>query len=558
MDQQYPHVLKEITDWPVYKLSQKRKDFVQIVEKDVLNYFDSMSKEELDQILAKTIYQEKQRIKSNPWKADPPNEMQFFRKLQKEYNDNHAEGNTQERTRDSIFRLIKRYTEEISGHFNINTFYFARKALTFFFTAMFYPVGWNIFSSYATKRKKLAEAMILKGEIDSVRKLCLDHTIILVPTHSSNLDSILVGYMVDAIAGLPAFSYGAGLNLFDSEFFAFFMNRLGAYKVDRRKKNQIYLQTLSSYSKLIAMEGVHSIFFPGGTRSRSGEVEDRLKLGLLNSLLLAQRNLIQQESLRKIIIVPAVLSYESVLEARSLIIQYLKTTGQEKYTSRESSFSLWQYVTFLYRFVKKSSKVYMTLGSPMDVFGNSVNESGESISQTGSRINQKDYFLRDGKIVLDSQRESIYTKELSEKIIEQYKKYNYILPSHLVSYAAFKLLSKLNPGQDIYNLVQLPEEEMYFPEIGFKQLCMEVRRVLYDLCEHNKLIKCEELQLDIDLLINYGINALGVYHSKRPLKRDENNRLVSEDFLVLLFYSNKLSNLEIDDLIHWDIIDLQN
>lgn len=63
----------------------------------------------------------------------------------------------------------------------------------------------------------------------------------------------------------------------------------------------------------------------------------------------------------------------------------------------------------------------MTLGSPMDVFGNSVNVSGDSISQTGTIINQRDYFLRNGKLVWDTQRESIYTKELSEKIIEQYK-----------------------------------------------------------------------------------------------------------------------------------------
>ena len=62
MDQQYPHILKEISDWPVYKLSQKRKEFVHVVENDVLNHFDNLSKEELDQILAKTIYQEKQRI----------------------------------------------------------------------------------------------------------------------------------------------------------------------------------------------------------------------------------------------------------------------------------------------------------------------------------------------------------------------------------------------------------------------------------------------------------------------------------------------------------------
>lgn len=44
MDQQYPHILKEISDWPVYKLSQKRKEFVHVVENDVLNHFDNLSK----------------------------------------------------------------------------------------------------------------------------------------------------------------------------------------------------------------------------------------------------------------------------------------------------------------------------------------------------------------------------------------------------------------------------------------------------------------------------------------------------------------------------------
>src|SRR3546814_15272144 len=50
--------------------------------------------------------------------------------------------------------------------------------------------------------------------------------------------------------GLPAFIYGAGLNLFNRKIFAYFMNSLGAYKVDRRKKNLPYLETLKTYSTL--------------------------------------------------------------------------------------------------------------------------------------------------------------------------------------------------------------------------------------------------------------------------------------------------------------------
>jgi len=73
------------------------------------------------------------------------------------------------------------------------------------------------------------------------------------------------------------------VNLYDVEILAYYMNRLGAYRVDRRKKNPIYLETLKSMASLSLLEGLNHIFFPGGTRSRSGAIEENLKLGLLNS-----------------------------------------------------------------------------------------------------------------------------------------------------------------------------------------------------------------------------------------------------------------------------------
>lgn len=101
----------------------------------------------------------------------------------------------------------------------------------------------------------------MKGDIDHVRSLAQKGTLIIVPTHFSNLDSILIGYVLDAVTGLPAFSYGAGLNLYNTGYTAYFMNRLGAYRVDRRKKNKIYLETLKSMSSLSIQRGTNSIFF---------------------------------------------------------------------------------------------------------------------------------------------------------------------------------------------------------------------------------------------------------------------------------------------------------
>jgi len=59
--------------------------------------------------------------------------------------------------------------------------------------------------------------------------------------------------------------------------------------VDRRKKNMMYLETLKTYSKEAIQFGCHSLFFPGGTRSRSGIIESKLKLGLLSTAIEAQR-----------------------------------------------------------------------------------------------------------------------------------------------------------------------------------------------------------------------------------------------------------------------------
>lgn len=552
--QKFEHIEQDLNKWPISLFANTRKSFLIKLQNDVFNYFTNLPKDDLDQAIARAIYLEKQRVKSNPWKADPPNEMQYYRKIQKEYNENQLQADKHEANKETLLRLIKRYSLEIIGHFNPKTFLTARKICDFLFHLILYPFGWQ--SLYNLKRMNLKnmESIHINGHCEEVRALFKDHLVILVPTHSSNLDSVLIGYAVDNLLGLPAFSYGAGLNLFDSEFFAFFMNRLGAYKVDRRKKNSIYLQTLNSYSKLSVYNGVNTIFFPGGTRSRSGELESKVKLGLLGSLVQAQRILIEEQSAKKIVVVPVVLGYESVLEARSLMIQHLQITGQEKYSARVKKDGLGSYLKFVKRLLTKPTKIVLTFGMPIDVFGNRLTIEGISLDHKGIQIKQSDYFQLDGKIVVDAQREGIYTRELGEKICQVYKKYNYILPCHLVAFAAFKLLSKLNPHTDIYSLVQVPEEDFVFPRIAFEMLCLQLRTILFDLSKNQNLIYPMELEGAIEDVISKGIATLGIFHINRILLVDEFGRLLSEDFIGLAFYANKMAVLELDDTIDWSSI----
>jgi glycerol-3-phosphate O-acyltransferase len=80
-------------------------------------------------------------------------------------------------------------------------------------------------------------------------------------------------------------------------------------------------------SNLSMQRGTNSIFFPGGTRSRSGAIENKLKMGLLGTVVEAQRAMIQRDDKTKIYIVPLILSYHFVLDGQSLIDQHLKQQG---------------------------------------------------------------------------------------------------------------------------------------------------------------------------------------------------------------------------------------
>ena len=164
------------------------------------------------------------------------------------------------------FALVDHYAREIHNPFSPRTYSFATRILPGALT--------RLLSASRGRDLVLGEfdpgsRIVVEGPLEELRALADRATLILAPTHVSNLDSPLIGWALYA-AGLPPFAYGAGLNLFSNPVMAFFMERLGAYTVDRRKRTRLYKDTLKDYSIEILRRRTHSLFFPGGTRSRSG------------------------------------------------------------------------------------------------------------------------------------------------------------------------------------------------------------------------------------------------------------------------------------------------
>jgi glycerol-3-phosphate O-acyltransferase len=551
--QPFPHLYPDIEDWPIYKLSEDRRRFVHEIEEFTRGRILEAPTAEVTDLLARTIYQERVRIKEEPWKVDPPNERQFWKKIRRKLITHSLDkpGQVARQNNAEILQtILHRYAEEIVGTFNKKTFLFARRFLTFFFNHLLSRIAkLRVFRS---GRKNLSRHFQVRGEVEQVRALFRKGTVVIVPTHFSNLDSILIGYVIDAFVGLPSFSYGAGLNLYNTGYTAYFMNRLGAYRVDRRKKNPIYLETLKAMSMLSIKRGTNSLFFPGGTRSRSGALEDKLKLGLLGTAVEAQRALAQDGKSDKIFIVPLILSYPFVLEAQFLIDQHLRQMGKERYIrGRDEFYSVRRLVKFAWQILTEGNDITVSFGQPMDVLGNPVDAEGDSYDKYGNRIEVAEYFRSAEGIRQNLQRESEYTKILAGRIVERYYKDNVVLSSHLVAFAAFEILTRENRELDIYGILRLPTDDYVFPSDLLYRVVEQLQHTLRHMESAGRIKLAPQIDWPVEDLIRDGVSRLGTYHINKPLKYNKQGMVVSESFKVLFYYHNRLENYGLQNRIVW-------
>jgi glycerol-3-phosphate O-acyltransferase len=555
----YDPIIPSKNEWPVVKLARERKEFVKkvsdLAEERILNLTDKnpdILKEELET----TLYREKLRIKQNPWVVDPDDEGSFWGEVKDSLlHITTATGTTKKKKLEGyqsiLNKITSRYAEEIASNFKHTHYKFTRSVVTYGFSRLLNAARVKGFKSIFSNQYTLQDKIQITGETDQLRDLATKGTVVMVPTHFSNLDSILIGWII-SVLGLPPFIYGAGLNLFNISIFAYFMNSLGAYKVDRRKKNLVYLETLKTYSKEAIQFGCHSLFFPGGTRSRSGMIESKLKLGLLSTAIEAQRANFQNgldDISGKIFIVPVTINYHFVLEAPSLIRDHLSITGQERYYKENDEFSnSYKISKFLLKFFTKGSDISVSVGKAMDVLGNYVDENGDSLDKKGRKIHTRDYFLSEGEITVDHQREEEYTNMLGKRIVEEFHKINRVFSSHLVAFTAFEMIKSANRKLDLFDLIRLPEEDISIPYDEFKANCNKVLDRIIQLTENGKINMAPHLHNDMDTIIKHGLDNVGMYHAKRPLIMDVKGDIVTEDMSLLYFYHNRLTGYGLEKL----------
>jgi glycerol-3-phosphate O-acyltransferase len=550
----YKPILEGIPDWPVYQLSKNRKEFIEEVTRKSIERIRELrpSQKQLIEDLQATVYREQNRVKRNRWRVDPKDDHKFWAAIKGELVDigSKKEEEIEVIIQSLLEKIVHRYASEIAGNFKPTSYKLAREVVKFWFQRLLNGARVKKFGAFFRNQYTLRDKIHIVGKVKMLRKLAKQGTVVMVPTHFSNLDSILIGWVIHSM-GLPAFIYGAGLNLFNIKIIAYFMNSLGAYKVDRRKKNLHYLETLKMYSNLAIQKGAHSLFFPGGTRSRSGMIEKQLKLGLLSTAIEAQRNLFNngEGETRKIFVVPVTLNYHFVLEAPDLIEDYLQVKGQDRYFQEEDKYGSFQLIKFLFKFFTNRSSISVSIGPGLDVLGNYVDENGNSIDQHGRIIDTSDYFRSNGDLNIDRQREDEYTRMLSKRIVEEYHKINRVFASHLVAFIAFEIWQKKHPQLDLFNLLRVPEEDLEIPYEEFRTVFKRVRKQIYLMKESKRINYASHLKGNSDIVIQRGIENTGVFHLNRPLMKNKAGNIITKDLSLLYYYHNRLVGYDLEQFI---------
>ena len=437
-----------------------------------------------------------------------------------------------------LHTIVTHMARDIAGNFDPRVYRFARHAIPRLIGGVMEPkrLGKDLM---APSPEALSRVLRVQGDLERLRHLQNEGSLVFVPTHSSNLDSIVLAQAME-ISGLSPVVYGAGKNLFTNPIVSFFMHNLGAYRVDRRIRVRLYKEILKLYSQVIIERGYHSLFFPGGTRSRSGMIERRLKLGLLGSGVEAFTTNRVRRVDRPVWFVPTTINYALVLEAETLIKDWLTEEGQARYIIEDDEFSqIDRWFAFFRKIVGMRGACIIRFGEPIDPFGNRVDDLGQSLTPTGRAIGAGGYVEHRGQPVIDPVRDAAYTRELGEVLAQRYERDTVLMSTQVVAHVLFRDLVQATPGMDLFARMRLRGELWVEREVLFRELGT-ARDRLRELEDEGRLRTSHVVKEDSPAeLLERALSFWNGYHDSIAATL-EGDRIVLRDPSLLLYYQNRL------------------
>jgi len=529
-------------DAPIFGFNAAREDIVRaVVSRVVLTTKDPLL------ALNDAAYHEGKRLET----SRNPEERKEFVEWQKLARTLARMGDGERR--DKLAHIVEQISWDVAGNFDERVYNVSTKLLPPIVTYLLSP---RTLVRLAGDPRKLVSLEALddkvqvEGPIAELRELSRRGTAVYVPTHMSNMDSIVFGYALER-AGLPPATYGAGKNLFTNPVLSYFMRNLGAYRVDRRVRHNLYKDVLKTYSSVLLERGYHSLFFPGGTRSRSGGIERRLKLGLMGTAIEAYARTILAGRERRIYFVPATINYLITLEAETLIADFLAEAGKGRYIIEDDESSrIGRVAAFIRKLFDMQGSVVIRFGQPIDPFGNRVDEAGRSFDKRGREVDPTSY-VRDtqGNVTIDPVRDAQYTRELSDEICKAYLTNTVVMSTHIVAAACFERLKRATHVADLFKVLR-QRDVVVVPRDDLAADVVRLRDRLIELEKRGKILVTDFLRrASGGDIVERALSAFAGYHA-HPVLTQRPDGIAIVDPNLLFYYQNRLAAHG----MAWDVI----
>ena len=220
----------------------------------------------------------------------------------------------------------------------------------------------TVYFGFGTRAAKWISRLLFRvrvGKVDqALREIDPKATVIFVMNHRSNLDYVLVTWLV---AGRSAVSYAVG------EWarvwpLSGLIRSMGAYFIRRGSRNALYRKVLARYVQMATEEGTTQAMFPEGGLSLDGRVGPA-KLGLISYIVEGW-----EPGERDVVFVPVGLAYDRVLEDRVLV--EASQAGTRRFRNRPVRTALYA-VRFLWARFRGRTKGFGTaaagFGAPLSL-----------------------------------------------------------------------------------------------------------------------------------------------------------------------------------------------
>ena len=183
---------------------------------------------------------------------------------------------------------------------------YAKEIVPSFSATLYFTIGMRLAKWISRAMYRIRLGAFDRDALESVDK---DATVVFVMNHRSNMDYVLVTYLVSR-AGALSYAVGEWARIWP---LSSLIKMLGAYFIRRRSRGQLYRKVLARYVQMATDGGVTQAMFPEGGLSLTGAV-GQPKLGLLNYIVSGN-----DPEKRDVVFVPVGLNYDRVLEDRFLV-----------------------------------------------------------------------------------------------------------------------------------------------------------------------------------------------------------------------------------------------